>query len=731
MFLDDPPYFLPHGNSTFFDDAPLYRDGISPQQNEQQSTLYRQTSDVGDYRSVIDDLTIENQKLKQKLRKYSKPPTAHLAKDKLFEVKIHALSAQKRRELEEILRTFALDIVTTAIAKPTPPALAAHNVCAKHAAKSTARRFSSQPADSAYASMSHSGNNSASAPDSADVQEETVWNQAGKDRSIHSFLDGMPRRLQSKYSSEMPERQRKKLVVQRLEQLFTGRDRGLTGSHNQPIQQQEVSQSAARADRENDKSILAEGGREAHMLPSVLGSEDKTTVNTDRITVSDESGDATPETLSSDQRPTRPLDLDPERAQNPSDNIKYMRHLGMSTPNFEADTSSDCAVAADSEGWIYLNLLVGMAQLHTYNVTQDFVRSALADVSDRFQVSCDGQKVRWKGGTQGTRLSSEDDVTTPEDSDDLDERSKKRRKMDVQQSTPVHASEPLQVQNTTATLQHYKPLFKHEEASDSVASSEMMDSASSHTSQHDLRRDSSSNPSQARAGKRSRSSLSRRHDSGTLEYYSGAQFYTDLSGDRERNSPSVYSASTDGHVPRDSAPPFSRTPSGSLLPFRPFKDFSIADTGDSGRAEGGKSDLGGCAEDVLSINGSSSSTSAPLLLQNLLSTGLGGTQPADHFVVKVQTHRIPGHGHNATGLSGRKKTGHVMMQHSLASFFAREAENDDVSAPAYASNAEDLPVRTMFLSTTLETLQPSALPPPLAYHTSCSTSYGDSDDSEA
>jgi hypothetical protein len=50
---------------------------------------------------VIDDLTIQNRKLKERLRKYEAKYSAHLEKDKLFEVTIHGLPAKKKRELEE------------------------------------------------------------------------------------------------------------------------------------------------------------------------------------------------------------------------------------------------------------------------------------------------------------------------------------------------------------------------------------------------------------------------------------------------------------------------------------------------------------------------------------------------------------------------------------------------------------------------------------------------------
>nr|OQO28337.1 hypothetical protein B0A51_04056 [Rachicladosporium sp. CCFEE 5018] len=60
-----------------------------------------------EYRSVIDDLTVENQKLKRRLKKYEKLHDSHLKDEKLFEIRVHGLPVDKKRELEEMLRNFA------------------------------------------------------------------------------------------------------------------------------------------------------------------------------------------------------------------------------------------------------------------------------------------------------------------------------------------------------------------------------------------------------------------------------------------------------------------------------------------------------------------------------------------------------------------------------------------------------------------------------------------------
>ncbi|KAK2666926.1 Frequency clock protein, partial [Fusarium oxysporum f. sp. vasinfectum] len=106
------------------------------------------------------------------------------------------------------------------------------------------------------------------------------------------------------------------------------------------------------------------------------------------------------------QRPTRPCDLDPDRAQIPSENMNYIRHLDLLPPDLLPGQQSIQDVHLDAEGWVSLNLLYNLAQLHLINVTPDLVRSAVLEISTKLQLSPDGHKIRWRGGSKDTKFSS-------------------------------------------------------------------------------------------------------------------------------------------------------------------------------------------------------------------------------------------------------------------------------------------------------------------------------------
>ena len=119
----------------------------------------------------------------------------------------------------------------------------------------------------------------------------------------------------------------------------------------------------------------AEGVREARILPvpALASTADADRSSHTRDHNEREDGQLDSERSSRegtpDQRPTRPLDLDLNRAQVPAENIEYIKHLGIASPIAEPG-----AEAGFLKGWVYLNLLVGMAQLHTLNVTLGFIR---------------------------------------------------------------------------------------------------------------------------------------------------------------------------------------------------------------------------------------------------------------------------------------------------------------------------------------------------------------------
>src|SRR6478736_10420702 len=86
--------------------------------------------------------------------------------------------------------------------------------------------------------------------------------------------------------------------------------------------------------------------------------------------------------------------------------MNYIRHLDLLSPDILPGQQSIQDIHLNAEGWVSLNLLYNLAQLHLINVTPDFVRSAVLEISTKFQLSTDGHKIRWRGGSKDTKFSS-------------------------------------------------------------------------------------------------------------------------------------------------------------------------------------------------------------------------------------------------------------------------------------------------------------------------------------
>lgn len=320
----------------------------------------------------IDDLVVENKELRRKLTRYERLYDAQV-QERLFEVRFHGLPARKEKELEELLRKFAKELDdTVASARP--------HVVLYTSALGKGEKVSStvQPTKPKY---------------SRRLQSVLSY--------LHDILPDL--RLREK-DAQMSEKLRKKLVVQRLEQIFAGKQPVLA-SYPQPMQQEKVTQSAAipgRQAREAREAILRrlmpEGTREARIMPDSIVSQNDTTYNT-RLDVRIGNNNSVGADLLL-QRPTRLQDVDPNRAQVATENMEYLRHLGFTPPDVLSGKPLE-----DGQGWLHLNLLVNMAQLHTLNVTPDFVKDALIRYSSRLELSGDQRKIRWKGGTDGTRCN--------------------------------------------------------------------------------------------------------------------------------------------------------------------------------------------------------------------------------------------------------------------------------------------------------------------------------------
>ncbi|QUC23173.1 uncharacterized protein UV8b_07414 [Ustilaginoidea virens] len=752
----DPPFFQKESDSSNDDKLYAYQNPpLQPLLNTQHS------SSADDYRSVIDDLTIEIQKLKEELKKYKQRGPDMLRKDKLFEIKYHGLPKRKRRELETTLRDFAASIedspdVSSSQRKKSSRHATRDNMysgsgsASKHASSSSGSN--ARPVDSAYASMS-SGANSAG----VSLGRPAMSSRARNDQKVESYLRDIPEGLYPRHMV-LTDRERKKLVVRRLEQIFTGK---MGGRHARKAGQRQNANaslvSSATAEPEPQPRSLkdqrptsgttgAELCREARILPSeqLSGTCGKKTQSRDNASASNSNGDQTEsgghgnssrsgtnpsptQPTAPDQRPTRVNDLDPDRIQVPSENMDYIRHLGLVPPGLLVDPSKNAEVQPDADGWVYLNLLCNMAQLHIVNVTPSFVRAAVTEISTKFQLSSDGRKIRWRGGSDGTQFSSDSSndssQTTPEVDDAASKDGKRKRQRtgksagyeDQSGGSSKSQSKFGPQISTSSDSFHYKPLFAHNGSPNGQIS--LDDTLSSFGPIDD------SNVDESRwglSGSGTSNRRKRRHD-GVIIYYSGAPFCTDLSGDPGDASPATYMLSSGQDRKEHDCHQFDRpiphrSASGSSLGYRPLSDMY------HGCHAGVKMDVDSvdCVPDL----GNESDSDSGIIDSEfpwatgqqyigvipLEPCGLGGVMPDDHFMVVVTTKRPKDDTVSELVSSTRKKS-----EEATEVIIGRLASMSTSSPVPVASSQKVGPVEIEYVSGRIKRLAPVSLPPPVIF----------------
>ncbi|GAP92673.1 putative frequency clock protein [Rosellinia necatrix] len=685
----DPPFFQKETDSSNEEThrvvpppVPPYRHARSRGASFRPSVT--KSSSVGDYRSVIDDLTIENKRLREELKRLKQMGPDSLRNDKLFEVKVHGLPSRKRRELEATLRDFTTKLDRSSTGASTSrkkvSGKSKESSASKHASSTSGSN--SRPVDSAYASMG-TGPSSSSHPHPARVRPSRVRST----QNIEDYLRDIPEGLwPGPGPARMTEYEKKKLVVKRLEQLFTG---SVGYSSDQLAEQKlppkptlpkaddtEMGSAAPKATPAQEgtrEAMIRSGDKRAgrpHTVASASNAHTQSQLYSNPHSSADQSNshdndkdsgsgsgqgsgssrrrateakNTSPQEktqASEEQRPTRPRDLDPDRRQVPAENMEYIRHLGILAPESQAHFSAR-DVSPDAEGWVYLNLLGNLAQLHILNVTPDFIRSAVSEKSTKFQLSPDGRKIRWRGGDEGTRFTSDSGTKSQSErssedtyeSNDNDRPKKKRKQKESKISLGVQKFDSSQ-------SFHYKPLFATHQTRSYDGQTSVEDGSPQSTEQSDDSNDgpySKRNPSGVSNG---RSQRKRRRD-GAIIYYSGAPFCTDLSGDSGEVSPDTYGMTSSGDQPMQESsvrlhlvhrPSTHRSTSGSSIPFRPLSEPypypAIVDP-DSG----GESD--GCVEADFPWSDSDQQG----VLTKLEASGLGGVYPEDHFVIVVSTRR--------------------------------------------------------------------------------------------
>lgn len=677
---------------------------------------------------MIDDLTIRSNKMRQKLKRYEKLHCSHLRKDVLFEVRTYGLQSRWKRGLEQTLRSFASTMEGASNRSKTMTAPPGTSLGQNPGEFSDKPSWSStsfpKNVDSAYASISASGQtqNSQTAHYYGKSKEIPVDSIETHRLHFNSHLHDAQQAFSSQGLRFISAEAKQKLIVWRLEQLFTDKPTADQFSVPQHLGPFSAASGDMKASEVGDSSVEMEGVREARILTTGTGLPTESPVDVQAGTIGQDENDSddpmgedtvADSPVKSEQRPTGPLDLYIYRTQAPEEAMKYIRHLG-----------PYC-----SGSWIYLNLLSNMAQLHFFNVTPDLVRKAVARFSSKFEISPNGQKLRWKGGTQGTRLRSDSGSNaeprgkcSPEVGEGLAGEGKRTSEgspsddgtwaqSDVNclsqvsnyNSSAGHGAAPrrqpdfLRQFNRAANFQ-YKPLLFHAAQSerdgnydydnDSLTSSDVIDSMAGveplHLTAHSISKRCGSN-------------------GGPIIFYNSANFCIDLSGD-----PSL---SYDGDIlykPCTNDPVGGHTPKpdddfGTKASRRPLIQEPLLD--DPATSDNENDDVP-MAELKLTMEQSEPKTDdtydglAPKYME---ASGLGGVQPQDNFFINVRVKHVGVRTGSSKILPSRRNPCRVqrVLQNLRASASLLLRESSD----AVFHVAEIL-----FVTTTI--LPPSTLPEP-------------------
>ncbi|KAM0544969.1 hypothetical protein ACHAPJ_011549 [Fusarium lateritium] len=682
----------------------------------------------GDYRSVIDDLTLEIQGLKKELQRCKQSGPHILEGEKLFEVKVHGLPQEKKTELEATLRDIALNaneplnasslrkretILPSNRDDTNPKSEVQH----KH---EPSPEINLQRVDSAYNSVS-TGDKSFSTPFSPPTLRSTnLPNNKAEDRQQK------PPKVLNKQHEFMTDNERKNLVVDRLEQLFTGRINGTDTSTKKPTRPNGSSDMTTEDAQMEDLPTAREPptrGTEPIQEVTPLHVEQDSYFQRDKSnarhhgSASGINMDQMEMAWSPSQRPTRPCDLDPNRAQTPSENTKYLRHLGQLPPDSSPGQQIIQDVHLDTDGWVYLNLLCSLAQLHIMNVTPDFVRSAVIEISTKLQLSPDGHKIRWRGESKDAMTDSHNSQKSPFADTIYDSENRHPQ----QEPTPSGTNNHTQYGGSSKDMAkfssqlharierfRYKPLFARQE---STASSPSDTGYPAVIADGD---DMSESGWGLNYSGGSASRLQRR--GGAIMYYSGAPFCTDLSGDPDDIPPTSYTPSsgqtpeTSRQSPQSTQSP-RRTASGSFITYRPLTD----------RCQDPHQKPSAMDVDITEVQDTTSSESETISeieldltwsgdqqyieQQPLVPSGSGGVLPDDNFVVIVDTKRPKQDIPPQTFKSQPNQSSREII-------YPQTKTPTSYLAPG-APETKPLPtIDIEFLSVRIERLTPLPLPPP-------------------
>ncbi|KAL9596189.1 MAG: hypothetical protein Q9219_005975 [cf. Caloplaca sp. 3 TL-2023] len=543
---DDPPFYLRRRLSEASSTHAVQTDRLSsrPAQSSQPAPLSRSLlsqlalgdHDPDTYREVIDDLTVQNKKLKKKLKKYEKSRFSRLEHDGLFEVRVLNLSLEKKQELESILQDFA----STICSSQSKPSSVMAGLGSIHEAR--IRKMEQNPIprssphtkvlDSAYASTDTGATIKAISGSSdrpVSTSHEPIISSAGHDQ--HPPNQGVFQGMELRSAPIVSDRAKQQLVVDRLEELFLHGD-----NRGQPFDADRIHAHALHLGVSHEDFLVTSSTgiakTEVQTNQSFRMSTDTSRINRSNLPQMD--SQQTRNTTGLYQLPKLLQHVDKPLLESQIDNLRYLRHLGIASP--VAGSSLELLYE-----WVYLNILINLAQLHTLNVTPEFVRQAIQSISNRLILSKDGRKVRWQGGLQHTMVSTDGpgDSSATSSPTPIPTLAQYLHKEELPQDiTRPGASDNQPPRDKIAhqlltTPLHYKPLFAH-----SYRRHEQFSCRSSKTSDGSV--SAAEAVSTASYAPREIVNVS----NGPLVFFDGDPFFLDLSADPVETDHTGYSSYT-------------------------------------------------------------------------------------------------------------------------------------------------------------------------------------------
>lgn len=697
------------------------------------------------YRDVIDDLTVQNKKLSRRIEQYEKLYESHLVDSKLFDVHVHNLSAQKKRELEGLLRDFARGLETVpsgaATSRRVPKLLQplANAVPTIEKPSSTSPIYK-RPLDSTYASMSasgqtkvsfcHHGGSSSKVPNDSTSADQPNLISETQCSSLSPY---------SSHSLGEHNKGKKNLVVQKLERLFTSDDMCNSPADSSTTYQRASlaaeAEKMARTKQAKTGNVNENSYRIAQTWPDNNATQAYSTApkalkprpfdNDIHKTRTIHKSPALDSHTKSEQRTTGPLDHHQSQTQSMTNSIGYIQRLGISSSSLKDEP-------CPNDDWIYVNLLTSMAQLHTLNVTPKFVRQAIVECSAHLELSEDGRKVRWRTGPGSNSVRSKA-PTTAFYVDEQDQNSV--TEMSIQGSQSLILSDetrsvatslgrikqaPRLEQRQNSLNSRYEPLFVHHQDSDDqeiLGDEDASSVPSTEVSSDDMYLGADTY--------RGNVVKVQKMPSGPIIFFKKASFCIDKSRDalEDLNCDISYARTTRGVVAQDQGPS-SRLHSSKWRKRRLFAKISTKEPDDERDVH-----MGTPLVQVHETTGAQTKSPEPSGAVDFdwEASGLGSVQLDDNFVVDVRTKRtrqpktIQSHKRKSTSAYSR----HTHLSHNIPHGHL-EVFHEKQSATVSSDTSE---IESKIVSTTRTKLPPSQLPPPSYAWPSSSPS--DSTDSES